>query len=120
MKSRRLTQLLMLGCAAPVAATNTICSYESAGDSPGYAFQSIGYGQIAMIQVDDPRGRKLGLYRVLDFDDRARRIHLVHDGAEQREVLPPFTLKGAGDNVVLSINGQHFTGELDCPWLSPR
>ena len=120
MKRYRLVHLLMLGCAAPVGATNTICSYESVGDAPGYAFQFIGHGEIAMIQVDEPRGSKLGTYRVVDFDDRARRIHIVHDGAEQREALPPFTLKGAGDKVVLSINGKNLTGELYCPWSSPR
>ena len=120
MKPRILLALLLLGCAPPVVATSTICSFESDGDSPWYAFQFIGYGKIAMIQVDEPRGSKLGTYRVVDFDDRARRIHLVHDGADQQDVLPPFTLKGVGDKVVLSIDGKDLTGELDCPWSTPR
>ena len=97
-------------------ATNTLCDFSGTDESGGYAFEFIGSGEIAMIQVNTPRSMRLGSYDVREFSYRGRRIDMVHTGSDKQGFLPPFTLKGVGDNVVLNIAGRRIVGELRCQW----
>ena len=99
-----------------VSATNTLCDFSGMDQSGGYSFEFIGSGEIAMIQVNAPRSVRLGSYEVREFSYRGRRIDIVHAGSDKPGFLPPFTLKGVGDNVVLNIAGRRIVGELRCQW----
>ena len=97
-----------------VLATNTLCDFSGMDPSGGYSFEFIGSGEIAMIQVNAPRSMRLDSYEVREFSYRGRRIDIVHAGSDKPGFLPPFTLKGVGDNVVLNIAGRRIVGELKC------
>lgn len=97
-------------------ATNTLCDFSAADESGAYSFEIIGSGEIAMIQVNAPRPMRLANYAVRDFSYSERRIDMVHAGADTQGFLPAFTLKGIGDNVVLSITGRKIVGKLTCQW----
>lgn len=97
-------------------ATNTMCDFAGEDQSTHYAFEFIGYGEITMVQVNAPRHMRLGEYTARDFDYKDRRIDLVHAGPAGDGVLPPFTLKGRGDEVRLTIEGREIDGALTCQW----
>lgn len=101
---------------APVWATNTLCDFTGSDDAGGYSFELVGTGEIAMIQVNEPRAMRLGTYEVREFNYRKRRIDLVHTGSGKTGVLPPFTLRGIGDNVLLIIGNRSIKGGLRCQW----
>jgi len=105
---------LLLPC--QVLATNTLCDFNGADQSDRYSFEFIGSGEIAMIQVNEPRHMRLGSYTVHDFSYRDRRIDMMHVGSEQSGYLPAFSLRGSGDHVVLTIAGRGIVGELTCQW----
>lgn len=69
-----------------------------------------------MIQVNDPRSMRLADYAVHDFSYRELRIDMVHAGSDQPGFLPAFTLRGAAEHVLLSIEGRDIVGELTCQW----
>lgn len=92
-----------------------MCSFDAASGDLWFAFQFIGYGEVAMIQVDAPEGLRIpGGYKVIEFDERARKIHLKYVSPGGDGVMPSFTLKGAGKDVRMTIAGQQITGELYC------
>lgn len=91
-----------------------MCSFEATNGDLWYAFQFIGYGEVAMIQVDAPDGLRMPDYKILEFDEHARKIHLTYVSPGGEGVMPSFTLKGAGKNVRMTIAGQEITGELYC------
>ena len=97
-------------------ATNTLCDFNGADQSGHYSFEFIGSGEVAMIQVNDPRPMSLASYVVHDFSYRDRRIDMVHEGSERPGYLPGFTLRGSGEHVVLTIAGRSIVGELTCQW----
>ena len=111
-----LPAVVMLLLSSQAFATNTLCDFSGADPSGGYSFEFIGSGEIAMIQVNAPRPMQLGSYEVREFSYRGRRIDIVHAGSDKQGFLPPFTLKGVGDNVVLNIAGRRIVGELTCQW----
>jgi len=102
--------------AAQAMATNTLCDFNGADQSGRYAFEFIGSGELAMIQVNDPRSMRLASYVVHDFSYRERRIDMVHAGSDREGLLPAFTLKGSRENVLLNIAGRSTVGELTCQW----
>ncbi|WP_221441920.1 hypothetical protein [Luteimonas sp. MC1825] len=102
--------------AGQAIATNTLCAFNGADQSGRYSLEFIGSGEIAMIQVNDPRSMRLASYVVHDFSYRERRIDMVHAGSDKEGFLPAFTLKGSGENVLLSIAGRSIVGELTCQW----
>ena len=97
-------------------ATNTLCDFNGADSSGRYSLEFIGSGEIAMIQINDPRSMRLASYVIHDFSYRERRIDMVHAGSDKPGYLPPFTLRGAGEQVVLNIAGRSIVGELTCQW----
>ena len=105
---------LLFPCHA--AATNTLCDFNGTDQSGRYSFEFIGPGEIEMIQVNEPRSMRLARYVVNDFSYRERRIDIVHAGSDKQGFLPAFTLKGAGEHVLLSIAGRRIVGELTCQW----
>jgi hypothetical protein len=118
MKLRRLLPLLLAAAAAPASATSTMCTY-SPSDRTGYGLEFIGYGEIAMILVGLPKGpRSLpgGSYKVLEFDERARKIDLVYRNPGDPSFPPSFRLEGVGRNVLMSIDGKRLVGELNCDY----
>lgn len=118
MTLRRLFPLLLAAVAAPASATSTMCRYEP-GDHAGYALEFIGYGEIAMILVSLPKGpRSLpgGSYKVLEFDERNRKVDLVYRNPGDPGLPPSFRLEGMGRNVLMSIGGKQLVGELNCDY----
>jgi hypothetical protein len=118
MTLRRLLPLLFAAVAASASATSTICTYDPGGRA-GYALEFIGYGGIAMIQVNLPKGpRSLpgGSYKVLGFDERTRKIDLVYRNPGDPSLPPSFRLEGVGRNVLMSIGGNQLVGELNCDY----
>ena len=91
-----------------------MCSFEATNGTLRYAFQLIGYGEVSMIQVDAPDGLRMSGYKVLEFDERARKIHLIYVSPGGEGVMPSFTLKGTGKDVRMAVTGQEITGELYC------
>ena len=114
MKPRRILPLLLIALSGSASATSTMCSFEAASGDLWYALQFIGYGEVAMIQVDAPEGLRMQGYKVLEFDQRASKIHLVYVSPGGDGAMPSFTLKGAGKDVRMTVAGQEITGELDC------
>ncbi|MBD7987438.1 hypothetical protein H9645_05290 [Luteimonas sp. Sa2BVA3] len=115
---KRLPQLAAAFLLLPgqALATNTLCDFDGADKSGRYSFEFIGSGEIAMIQVNEPRSMRLASYDVHDFSYRERRVHIVHAGSDKQGFLPAFTLKGSGEHVLLSIAGRSIVGELTCQW----
>ncbi|MGY0613462.1 hypothetical protein ACW7G5_14695 [Luteimonas sp. A501] len=107
---------MILLLSGQVLATNTLCDFNGADDSDRYSFEFIGSGEIAMIQVNEPRSMRVASYVVRDFSYRERRIDIVHAGSDRKGFLPAFTLSGTGNNVVLSLGGRKVVGELTCQW----
>lgn len=114
MKAYRAVPLLLIALSSQALATTTMCSFEAGKGELRYAFQFIGYGEIAMIQVDVPDGLRMRNFKILEFDERSRKIHLVYDSPGGKGVMPSFTLKGAGKNVRMKVAGQELIGELYC------
>lgn len=114
---RLLSVLLLATASASASATSTLCRFNSPMDSSGYDLEFIGYNELAMIQVDLPKGpRSLpdGSYEVLEFDERTETIHLEYRNPGDPSLPQSFTLKGAGRNVRMSIGQEQIVGELDC------
>jgi len=112
MRTRIWLGLLTLAAAAPAVGSSTLCDFSS----KHYALEFTGYGEIAMIQVHRPRGLKMGPYTVLDFDERAKRVHIVHEGTSEQGGMPPFVLRGAGRTVRIEVDGTVEDGVLGCQW----
>ena len=96
-----------------------MCMFYGTNGSLHCHIEFIGYGQVAMIQFSSPQGpRSLpgGSYKVLKFDERARKVHLVYRNPGDPSLLPSFTLEGVGKKVRMSIAGQQIPGELDCDY----
>jgi hypothetical protein len=92
--------------------------YGSNG-STHYEFEFIGYGEVAVIQFESPRGpRSLpgSSYEVLEFNEHTRKINLVYRNPGDPSLPPSFTLKGAGANVYMSVAGKQISGELSCDY----
>ena len=112
MRTRVWLGLLTLAAAAPAVGSSTLCDFSS----EHYALEFIGYGEIAMILVRRPLGLKMGPYTVLDFDERAKRVHIVHEGMSERGGMPPFVLRSAGRTVRIEVDGTAENGVLGCQW----
>jgi hypothetical protein len=94
-----------------------MCRFEGANGSLSYELEFIGYGEVAVIQYSAARGPRslpAGSYEVLEFDERSRKIHLVFRNPGDPTLLPSFTLKGEGNQVLMSIDGKKISGELRC------
>lgn len=118
MTLRRLFPLLLAAVTTSASATSTMCRYDP-GDRTGYELEFVGYGEIAMILVSLPKGpRSLpgGSYKVLEFDERARKIDLVYRNPGDPGLPPSFRLEGVGRNVLMSIDGKQLIGELNCDY----
>ena len=95
MTLRRLLPLLLAAVAGSASATSTMCTYDPS-DRTGYGLEFIGYGEIAMILVSLPKGpRSLpgGSYKVLEFDERTRKIDLVYRNPGDPSLPPSSGLK---------------------------
>ena len=99
---------------APARASQTLCHFHVTDGSPRYAFQFIGYGDIAMIQVDAPEGLVASRHHVIALDARTSTIHLVHTSAGGEGRLPSFTLRGTGSDVRMEVDGHALVGEFGC------
>lgn len=118
MTLRRLFPLLLAAVATSASATSTLCRYNPS-DGTGYSLEFIGHEKIAMILVSLPKGpRSLpgGSYKVLEFDERTRKIDLVYRNPGDPSLPPSFRLEGVGRNVVMSIGGKRLVGELNCDY----
>lgn len=91
-----------------------MCDFHGTKGSLTYDFEFIGYGEIAMIQVNSPRGLRMSGYKVLEFDERTSRIHLVYTSPGGRGLMPSFTLEGTGKKVRMVVAGEQIIGELAC------
>lgn len=111
-----LFAVLILLLPTRVMATSTMCDFYGADESSRYSFEFIGHGEIAMIQVNEPRSMRVASYKVRDFNYRERRIDIVHEGSDKPGFLPAFTLRGSGNRVMLRIGGREIAGELVCQW----
>jgi hypothetical protein len=114
MKAHRTLPLLLIALSGSASATSTMCSFEAKKGDIWYAFQFIGYGEVAMIQVDAPAGLRMQGYKVLEFDQRASKINLVYDSPGGEGVMPSLTLKGEGKDVRMTVDGHELIGELYC------
>jgi hypothetical protein len=118
MTLRRLFPLLLAAAATSASATSTMCTYNTS-DPTGYGLEFIGYTEIAMIMVRLPKGpRSLPgrSYKVLEFDERTRKIDLVYRNPGDPGLPPSFRLEGVGGNVLMSIGGKQLVGELNCDY----
>lgn len=116
MKARRILPLLLVLLSSSASASSTMCSFEAESGDVSYGFQFIGYGEVAAIQVDAPAGLRMPGYKILEFDQRASKIHLVYISPGGEGVMPSFTLKGAGKNVRMTMADQEITGTLYCDY----
>lgn len=97
-------------------ASNTLCDFRAGQGADRYAFELIGPGELTTLQVNEPRPMRLADYTIHDFSYRERRIDLSHSGSDRPGFLPAFTLRGAGERVVLHIGGRDIVGSLTCQW----
>lgn len=116
MKSWTLSASACLLFCGQALATNTLCDFNAADESDRYSFEFIGAGETAMIQVNEPRSMRLASYVIHDFSYFGRRVDVVHAGSGETGVLPAFTLRGAGEHVLLDIAGRSLVGALTCQW----
>jgi hypothetical protein len=98
-----------------------MCTFHDPGGSSIHDLEFLGYGEIQQILFhvpgsDGPSSFPDGSYKVLEFDERARRIDLVYRNPGSSDFLPSFTLKGAGKNVHMLISGKKIVGELRCDY----
>lgn len=114
-KWHRLAGPLLSVACLQAGATHTICDFISDDAGQTYAFEFIGAGSsVTMIQVNAPRGARLGRYHVETLDPRARRLRMTHAGAQGDATLPSFALEGQGDDVRLRFAGRDVGGALYC------
>ena len=116
MRPLRLLPLLILLAFKPAYGTATLCDYYGSDGTTSYALELIGYGEIAMIQANSHRGKRIGELEVIDFDYRERRVHVIHYSSGAADAFPSFVLKGSGSNVRLHVDGVVAEGELTCQW----
>ncbi|MBD9480570.1 hypothetical protein [Pseudoxanthomonas sp. PXM02] len=107
--------ILLLLVPGSALATNTMCVIDAADASGTYEFELIGYGELAMIQINSPRGKRVVPFQVNRFSEKDIDIDVVHPGSDDPGVMPPFTLKGQKGHVVLTIEGRRIVGEMRCP-----
>jgi hypothetical protein len=101
----------------PVSATTTMCSFSDPDNRVFYDIEFIGHGEVAMIQFNWPGKRRslpYGSYEVRDFDARAARIDMVYRNPGDPDFPPSFMLRGAGKEVVMTLDGKKITSELYC------
>jgi hypothetical protein len=118
MKIHRVIFAAALAAAAiPASATSTMCMFEGSSGASSYSVEFIGYGEIAMIQMNlsgGPRSLPEGSYEVMEFDQRNGKIDLVYRNPGDPSLPPSFTLVGARDNVRMTIGKERIVGELNC------
>lgn len=118
MKIHRVMLAVFLAVAAiPASATSTMCLFEGSSDSSFYSIELIGYGEIAMIQMNlagGPRNLPEGSYKVMAFDEREGRISLTYRNPGDPGLPPSFTLEGVGDNVRMTVGKERIVGKLNC------
>ncbi|TCZ80374.1 hypothetical protein EYQ95_24735 [Lysobacter sp. N42] len=71
-------------------------------------------GPILFQTSQGPRSLPYNSWRILDFDRRTGRIHLVYVNPGNPSFPPSFVLKGEGRHTRLVVGGQTYTGELAC------
>ena len=111
---RALFPLLFIASSSTALATSTMCDFHGTNGSLTYGLEFIGYGEIAMIQINSPSGLRMSGYKVLEFDERTSKIHLVYTSPGGRGLMPSFTLEGAGKKVRMVITEKQIIGELTC------
>ena len=109
--------IFLAAAATSASATSTMCRFEGSSDSSTYSLEFIGYGEIAVIKIDLPEGpRSLpsGSYKVIEFDERTRKIDLVYRNPGDPSLPSSFTLKGVGDKVRMAIGKVQIVSKLNC------
>lgn len=118
MKIHRVIFSISLAAAAmPASATSTMCMFEGTSGSSSYSVEFIGYGEIAVIQMNlsgGPRSLPVGSYEVVEFDERNSKIDLVYRNPGDPSLPPSFALVGARNNVRMTIGEERIVGKLDC------
>mgnify|MGYP000961328615 CR=1 FL=1 len=95
-------------------ATHTVCDFHARDGDRAYAFEFVGTDDIAMIQVNAPRGARLGDDRIEVLDPDARRVRVTHVAPAADSTVGSFVLEGEGDSVRLHFAHRAFTGVLTC------
>lgn len=111
---RGSAQLVLLVVCAQAGATHTMCDFEASGGGRDYGFEFIGGDSVAMIQVNAPRGARLGAYEITTLDQRTQRIRMIHTASASADTLPSFVLEGTGEHVWLRFADHAIPGVLRC------
>ena len=118
MKIHRVIFAVSLAAVAlPASATSTMCMFEGSSGSSSYSIEFIGYGEIAMIQMNlagGPRSLPEGSYKVIEFDERNGKINLAYRNPGDPSLPPSFTLEGARKNVRMTVGKERIVGKLHC------
>ena len=115
-KTARSTLMLLLAVAsAPASATVTLCFFSPYGPG-GHRLEFTGHDELQTIESHDQAPRTLDwkAYKVLEFDWKARKVHLVYRNPGNPRLLPSFTLKGTGRNTWMRIGERRVKGDFHC------
>ena len=111
-----ITAVLVL-TAFPATATSTMCMFYAPPGAPVGDLEFLGYEELGGILIQakgGPRSLPASSYKVLELDQRAKRVHLTYKNPNDPSLPPSFTLKGKDLNTRLTVQGKVYTGELAC------